>query len=338
MRRDGIWFVQWRNPDATPQFLRKYFGRGPEGEAAARQYNDGLGLRPWTPRTPAPYTQTFAEIAEAYLTYKAGRLQPSSLSALWYKLKAVYLPELGRVDAAKLTHARLDAYVQRRLAVVKRTTVHREVADIMAITSWAAAHHHLTTDPLSKYPKPRRDDEVIQPPTTGEIARILRNSPPHLARALRITYYTGVRPGRSELLALTWSQVDLYERTLFVVSAKKRGPVKRVIPISDPFLEWMRRWRAEDGPEIVPLVHYHGRPVQSLKTAFARAKRMAGITRRLTPYSFRHAFATTLLNHGADLKSTSAMLGHSREDTTLRVYQHTAIDVQRAAVGKLPKI
>lgn len=129
-----------------------------------------------------------------------------------------------------------------------------------------------------------------------------------------------------------------FKRTLFVVSAKKNGPVKRLIPISDPFLEHPRRWRSEDAPEVEALVHDHGRPVGSLKTAFNAAKRRAGITRRHTPYSFRHAFATTLLNHGADLKSTSTMLGHSREDTTIRVYQHTAINIQRAAVDKLADI
>ena len=349
MRKDGLWFVQWRHPDPPPKLKRKYFGKGPEAEAAARQYNTDLGLRSYQPRTPTAFSHTFAELAEAYLADRAGHMQPTSLENLWTKLRGVILPELGRLETARITHARMDAYVKKRLASVKRTTAHREVTDIMAITAWAARKKYLVADPLAGYRKPKRDDAIIQPPTREESRRIIAHSPPHVARALRIVYYTGIRPGRAELLALPWAAVDFAERVLFVVSAKKNGPIKRLIPITDAFMAHLKAWRTEDDAldrelqnnrahPVETIIHFKGKPVRSIKTAFNAAKRRAGITRRLTPYSFRHAFATTLLNHGADLKSTSAMLGHSREDTTLRVYQHTALAVQRSAVDRLPDL
>lgn len=338
MRKDGLWFVQWRHPEPPPAFKRKYFGRGPDAETSAREFNAELGLRAYQPRTPAAFSHTFGEIAEAYLADRAGHIQPTSLDNLWIKLRGVILPELGHLEAARITHARLDQYAKKRMQSVKRTTVHREITDIMAITAWAARKNHLASDPLAGYSKPKRDDEVIQPPTRDEIRRILRHSPPHLARALRIVYYTGIRPGRSELLALPWAAIDFSDRILFVIGARKGGPAKRLIPITDRFLDHLKLWRKEDPEEIPTIVHFRGQKVGSIKKSFATAKKKAGITRRITPYSFRHAFATVLLNAGADLKSTSAMLGHSREDTTLRIYQHTALEVQRAAVDRLPDL
>ena len=65
---------------------------------------------------------------------------------------------------------------------------------------------------------------------------------------------------------------------------------------------------------------------------------MAGITRRLRPYDFRHKFATYLLQNNADLKSTSEMLGHTRTDTTTRIYQHTSVDRHAAAIKLLPSL
>ncbi len=62
------------------------------------------------------------------------------------------------------------------------------------------------------------------------------------------------------------------------------------------------------------------------------------MTRRLRPYDFRHAFASRILGGHADLKSTSELLGHSRPDTTIRVYQHTINDLHKDAIDRLPTI
>ena len=75
-----------------------------------------------------------------------------------------------------------------------------------------------------------------------------------------------------------------------------------------------------------------------LKKSFKKAKEKAKITRRLRMYDFRHAFATQLLRHHADLKSTSQLLGHTRTDTTTRIYQHVDFEMHQDAVSRLPAI
>jgi site-specific recombinase XerD len=60
--------------------------------------------------------------------------------------------------------------------------------------------------------------------------------------------------------------------------------------------------------------------------------------RRLRPYDFRHAFVTRLLAAGGDLKATSQLAGHSRTDTTTRIYQHVDTELYRQTIRKLPEL
>lgn len=272
-------------------------------------------------------------------------MQKSTEVMLWYKLKAVILPEIGNLPALRVTHYRMDQYVAKRLRKVKKTTVHREISDIHAILNWAVRRRHIQTNPLAGYEKPKRDDEIIRPVTREEARRLLNKAPAHLVRALALSYYTGLRPGNAELFGLRWSDVDRCANTILVRSAKKNGPPFRVIPIHSDFIPILNKWYVQDGggdeekAEIGgPIITYRGKAVKSIKKSFETAKRKAGITRRLPPYAFRHAFATFILGKGGDLKSASEILGHSRPDTTVKVYQHTNPNLLRKTVNKLPTL
>lgn len=98
----------------------------------------------------------------------------------------------------------------------------------------------------------------------------------------------------------------------------------------------MNNWFDEDQKaDMRYLIHYHGGPVDSLKTAWKAAKKRARVTRRLRMYDIRHAFIMTLLEKGADLKSVSEIAGHSSPDMTMKVYQHVSNDLKRQAVDLL---
>ena len=88
------------------------------------------------------------------------------------------------------------------------------------------------------------------------------------------------------------------------------------------------------------LITWRGKPVKKIVGSFERAKRKAKIdpNRKLPPYAFRHAFVTAALNAGGDLKGVSEMAGHSRTETTTRIYQHTNINLHRGIVENLPPI
>ena len=145
---------------------------------------------------------------------------------------------------------------------------------------------------------------------------------------------------------LRWYDVNFETGTMRITGARKGGPAIRTIPIAEQLVHELQRWHAEDEAAkserrdiaTIPIVHYKFEPVASLKRSWATAKKKAGVTRRLRLYDLRHAFATYSLGAGADLKSVSCIMGHSREDTTVRMYQAVNLEHQRAAIAKIPDV
>ena len=339
--KDGRWIVQYRADPRGGKYKREYFGRGLEAEAKARSRQAELDLRSYTKRTPSGTSPRFEDIANSYLVARQGINEPSTRRRLLIVLKASILPEIGRSAAMGLTHHRLDLYVAKRLKKVKRTTVHREIADIQAILNWAVTRQIIKTTPVKDYQSPKRDDEIIQPATHQEIRQILEYTPDHVTRALLISYYTGLRPGK-ELFGLKWTDIDWDQKTILVRSSKKGGPPFRIVPLHPEFVGILKELDEKDAKNkdfsSDYIINYKGRPIKSIRTALKRAKKKAGITHRLTPYAFRHTFATRVLSAGGDLKATSEILGHSRTDTTTRIYQHTDLTAHRNAIANLPAL
>ena len=367
-KKDGRWCVYYRDPKTGRQKW-EYFGHGIEGEKNARQRNDELGFRKWKQRTPKKSSPLFFELVNAYIQSKAGTSERTTKVNLLYKMNGVILPELGQTPAIRITPNRLDQYVAKRLNAprtttihygpgkqfskkitvtdpdgqplrIKRTTVNRELSDIIAVLSWAADPKqggYLTHNPAAGYKKPKRDDEIIAPPTANQIRKLLKASPPHLARALITSYYTGIRPGQVELLSIKWTDVDFDDKLLFVRSARKGGLKFRRIPIHKQFLKNLRQWKNLDKKNGMPehIINYRGKPIKRIIKAFNSAKKKAGITRRLRPYDFRHAAISMMLNSGADLKSASAIAGHTRTETTTKIYQHINMSLKRDAIDLL---
>lgn len=337
--KDGRWFVFYHkgfNQD-EPNRTREYFGRGVEGELAAHARNHDLGLGKQITQGGEP---AFRELAVEYLKQHGLEMRPTSLEDASYKLDGIILPAIGHLPGSKIGPSVIDEYIINRAAAKRKmTTIHRELSIIRAILRWSVSRQLISHNPMDGYQLPSRDDAVISPPTTVELDAIYKEAAQHLQRALLLSYYTGMRPGGSELLSLRWEHVDLISKTIFVESAKKGGMRARVVPIAEELEEEMHRWAGQDR-ELGPLgwvVHYHRKQVASLKTAWEAAKRRAGITRRLRMYDLRHMAATEMLAAGADLKSVSEILGHASPDMTLRTYQHTITAQRRDAVARLGK-
>ncbi len=341
-RPDGRWFVVWR--EAGRQ-VRRYFGRGLEAESRAREFDKGRS-RAWVRRTPEVNAAAFADLVNAYIAAKSASMQPESIKNFEWKMIGVILPEIGHLKAALLTPARLDLYVAKRLKsprelqdgskrYPKRTTIHREISDVKAVLNWSVRRRYIAFNPAAGFEMPRRDDAILMPPSADEVQRLVDVAPDHLRRGILLSYYLGLRPGTRELFALTWQDVDIDGGTVLVRSAAKGGPRLRVVPIHAGLAPIIAGWRKTDDGK-GPLIHYKGRAVASLKRSFITAKARAGITRRLPLYALRHAFASILLAAQADLKSVSEILGHSRPDTTTRIYQHTDRAMHEAAISRLP--
>ena len=334
---DKRWIVQYKDKESG-KLKREYFGRGSEAEKKAFERNEQLGLREYK-RVAQGHSAFFNDLVNSYAQARLAHIQETTLEKFMYRMNANTLPQLGHFRAMNITPKKLDAFVQLRLKKVKKTTVHRELSDIKAVLNWAARRRYIAFNPIEKYEMPKRDDEIILYPSEDEINAILQHSPGRLKRAIAISYYTGLRPGQRELFSMKWNHINFQANTILVQSAKKGSRYNhRIVPIHPDFTAILKQWYdADDSPNGF-IIHYRGKGVKSLNSIFTKAKKKAGITRRLRLYDFRHAFASLLLKNSADLKSTSELLGHSRTDTTTRIYQHTDFRMHQDAVKRLPPI
>ena len=140
---------------------------------------------------------------------------------------------------------------------------------------------------------------------------------------LELLYASGLRV--SELTGLNLDDLDRTERTVRVLG---KGRKERMVPYGEAAAQALEAWLGERGEASGPVFTNArgGRlTVRSVHTIVCRAARAAGITRRVSPHTLRHTFATHLLDGGADLRAIQELLGHSRLSTTQR-YTHVGAE------------
>jgi integrase/recombinase XerD len=191
----------------------------------------------------------------------------------------------------------------------------------------------LGEDPTLKIDMPKIGRSLPVTLSEGEVEELL-NAPEvsdplgHRDRAmLEVLYATGLRV--SELINLKQSQVNLNQGVLRI---QGKGDRERLIPIGDEAQRWVREFQA--GPRVEILLERQTeylfptrRGDRMTRQAFwhiiKRYAKKAEIGGKLSPHTLRHAFATHLLNNGADLRVVQMLLGHSDLSTT-QIYTHVA--------------
>ncbi|MDE0459507.1 MAG: site-specific tyrosine recombinase XerD [Chromatiales bacterium] len=144
---------------------------------------------------------------------------------------------------------------------------------------------------------------------------------------LEVLYATGLRV--SELVGLRSEQVNLIQGVLRVVG---KGGKERLVPLGEPAVDWLERFLRRGRTDILgtkrsPALFPTSRGGAMTRQAFwhliKRYAVRAGISQGISPHTLRHAFATHLLDHGADLRVVQMLLGH-RDISTTQIYTHIA--------------
>jgi integrase/recombinase XerD len=191
----------------------------------------------------------------------------------------------------------------------------------------------VSSDPTLDIDSPRLGRPLPKSLSETEVERLLQA--PDLDQVLEfrdrtmleLLYACGLRV--TELISLQVSQVGFNQGVVRIIG---KGNKERLVPMGEEALSWLQRFM--QGPRAELLGHVPSETVfpsrrgaQMTRQAFwYRIKiyaRRAGITSPLSPHTLRHAFATHLLNHGADLRVVQLLLGHS-DLTTTQIYTHVA--------------
>jgi integrase/recombinase XerD len=212
-------------------------------------------------------------------------------------------------------------------------SVSRQLSALRGFFRWLKREGRIDADPTLQVERPQVGRPLPKTLTEADVEALLAAPDTATPLGLRdramleVLYATGLRV--SELVGLTLHQVNMRQGVVRVVG---KGDKERLVPLGDEALDWLQRYMREGralllGTQSSDML-FPGRRggVMTRQTFWHRLRKMAreaGIQAALSPHTLRHAFATHLLNHGADLRVVQLLLGHSDLSTT-QIYTHVA--------------
>ena len=225
------------------------------------------------------------------------------------------ITEIGQNEVREAV-ARLEALP------IKQATRHNRLSMLRTVLNWRAEKAYCSPIRFPKFAHGHYEKFI--PPSPEELRQMLHAASPHIQRVIILGSQCGIRFGASELFKLTWNDVD-FELGIIRVQAAHKNPSApwRAIPMRQSLKRIMREWRDADLSEgINHIINYMGKPVASIKRAWANTLQKAGITRRIRPYDLRHAFATELIAQGVDIGTVAKLMGHSSPNMIYQHYQY----------------
>jgi integrase/recombinase XerD len=231
------------------------------------------------------------------------------------------------------TEADLLAYATQRHARSRATTANRRLTVFKRYFRWALREQALAADPTLKLMSAR---QALRVPTTlseAQVEALLGAPDTETALGLRdramleLMYASGLRV--SELVTLKSVHVSLDEGALRITG---KGSKERLVPFGEEAHAWLRRYLSQARASILKgqssdalfVTHLGGAMTRQMFWHIVKKHALrAGIDTPLSPHTLRHAFATHLLNHGADLRAVQMLLGHTDISTT-QIYTHVA--------------
>ena len=227
----------------------------------------------------------------------------------------------------------LARYFSVKHASTKATSANRRLTVFKRYFRWALREHFIAADPTLKLQSAKQALRVPKLMSEAQVERLLAAPSEDTAlgqrdRAmLELMYASGLRV--SELVGLKTFHLGLNEGVLRVMG---KGSKERLVPFGQVAREWINVYLAEARPDILKGQQTEDLFVTARGCVMSRVMfwmlvkkyaALAGITSPLSPHTLRHAFATHLLNHGADLRAVQMLLGHADISTTT-IYTHVA--------------
>jgi integrase/recombinase XerD len=246
---------------------------------------------------------------------------------------AAWLATTSSTALANAERAQISAYFSHVFPTIRATTANRKLSSMRRYYGWLMLHGRREDDPCLLLKSAKRPARFPQAPVEAQVEALL--NAPEVDRPLglrdramlEMMYAAGLRV--SELLALKSIDVSINDGVVRVVG---KGDKERIVPIGEEAMAWLARYLREGRPALLAgrmcdaLFVTHKAQAMTRQWFWKTIKhyaRQAGLAMAISPHTLRHAFATHLLNHGADLRAVQMLLGHADISTT-QVYTHVA--------------
>ncbi len=254
-----------------------------------------------------------------------------------YRFDLMQFSEFLNGDSKKILleadQSNIQAYLANKFSHVKARSISRSIATLRRFYRYHLREHHINEDPTLHIEAPKLPKSLPKSLNETEVESLLKAPDIEAPLGLRdramleLLYACGLRV--TELISLRVTEVSLSDGVIRVTG---KGSKTRLVPMGEVAVEWIDRYLKEARPSILNqhasddlFVTQRGELMtrQSFWHLIKRYALIAGIQKTLSPHVLRHAFATHLLNHGADLRVVQMLLGHADISTT-QIYTHVA--------------
>lgn len=247
---------------------------------------------------------------------------------------ARWLASQQQTDLTAVGRDDVQTYLAQRVAAKAspRSTA-RLLSTLRRFYAWLRRENRISQDPTALIEAPKLGRPLPKTLTELEVEALLAAPDTQTPLGMRdrtmleVIYASGLRV--SELVNLTVMQLNLQQGVIRVTG---KGNKERLVPLGDEAMNWLQRYIQDvrlallNGQTRDALFVTQRREAMTRQAFWYMIKRhaqSAGIEKALSPHTLRHAFATHLLNHGADLRVVQMLLGHSDLSTT-QIYTHVA--------------
>ena len=218
---------------------------------------------------------------------------------------------------------------------IKARSTARALSCLRSFYRYLLRENLIDEDPTLRVDNPRLGRPLPGSLTESDVEKLL--SAPDITTTiglrdrtmLEVLYASGLRV--TELVTLQLNDINLRQG---IVRVMGKGSKERLVPLGEEAISWLQRFLGEPRAELLkknlqsevvfPSTHCRQMTRQTFWHRIRQHASNAGIVKKLSPHTLRHAFATHLLNHGADLRVVQLLLGHSNLSTT-QIYTHVAL-------------
>ncbi len=246
---------------------------------------------------------------------------------------ATWLEKTADKDLFHVEQADIQRYLAFKFPTSKPRSISRLIASLRRLYRFALRENKISIDPSLQIESPKLPRSLPKSLSEQDVEALLNAPNVDDAIGLRdramleLLYASGLRV--TELVSVKVTEVSLSEG---VVRITGKGSKTRLVPMGEEATDWITRYLNEGRPHILEkrlsdslFVTNRGDCMtrQAFWYLIKRYALLAGIDKPMSPHVLRHAFATHLLNHGADLRVVQMLLGHADISTT-QIYTHVA--------------